>query len=100
MICVKYIVEFDPEDRPTLLPPETRAVLASRYEQYDVGQGGVTFEEVDSENVQPLGVFPVLSEVFVESSAAGDVLDDSTEETATASRIWWRLVVIRAEDAT
>jgi hypothetical protein len=94
MVRIRYSVEFTNEDRPSALPAETRAVLASACEQYDVGQGGVTFEEVSPEDVQQLGVFPVWTEVFVESSAEGDVLDDTDETTSATSRIWWRAVVV------
>jgi len=94
MIRVRYAVEFTPEDRPTTLDGSTNAVLADTRKEYDVGQGGVTRAEVNPEDVAALVTYPVGSELFAESGLSGDVLDDSTDEAATASRIWWRVVVV------
>jgi len=33
-------------------------------------------------------------EVYVESDAADDVLDDTDDETSVASRIWWHAVLV------
>jgi len=93
-VHVQYVVEFPNDDRPTQLPPERRAVLAESCAEYDIGQGGVTFEEVRPEDVQALGTFEVGSEVFIESPNVSDCLDDTDDDRATRTRIWWRAVVV------
>lgn len=93
-IHIRYAVAFPHDDRPSTLPGETRAVLATTCAEFDIGQGGVTFEEVDPEDVAPLITFPLGSELFVESALESDCLDDTDDETAKATRIWWRAVVM------
>jgi hypothetical protein len=90
MSTVRYLVEVPNDDRPTTLPGATRAVLAQSCAAYDLGQGGVTADEIDAAHVAALITFPVGSELFVESS---DCLDETDETTEAASRIWWRVVV-------
>ena len=100
MPTVRYLVEFPKDDRPRELPGDTRAVLAETCAEYDIGQGGVTFEEVSPEDVAPLSAYPNGSELFVESPNASDCLDDSTEDdSAVRTRIWWRAIVVDVEPA-
>jgi hypothetical protein len=94
MIRVRYAVEFAHDDRATELPGDTRAVPAHRYEWCDVGQGGITFEEVDPGDVQALAVFPAGSELFIDSGNPADVLDSTDETTERGTRIWWRVIVV------
>ena len=94
MATVRYLVEFQNDDRPSELPGDTRAVLADQYAEYDIGQGGLTREEVRDEDIAAIITYPVGSELFVESGAASDCLDDSDEATAAQTRIWWRVVVV------
>lgn len=93
MPSVRYTVAFPHDDRPTVLPGETNAVLASTCAEYDIGQGGVTFEEIDPDDVAALITCPVGAEVFVESPDPEDALDTTSEATSAATRIWWRGVV-------
>jgi hypothetical protein len=95
MIHVRYLLEFPSDDRPTTIDGSTNAVLVSACADYDMGQGGVTAEEVDVEEVAALLTFPHGSELFVESSVASDCLDNIDDETAQNTRIWWRVVVER-----
>ena len=94
MIHVRYVVQFPNDDRPTELPGGTNAVLASACAEYDIGQGGVTREEVHDEDVAALITYPVGSELFVESALATDCLDDTDDDTAARTRIWWRVVTV------
>jgi hypothetical protein len=93
MIRVRYLVELPNDDRPTELPADTRAVMASAYAWCDIGQGGITTEEVSPDDVQATVVFPAGSELFVESSTATNCLDDTDDDSAARTRIWWRVVV-------
>lgn len=52
--------------------------------------GGVTRADIRAEGVRRLGEFEDGQEVYVESDATDDVLDDTDDDTAMASRIWWR----------
>ena len=94
MPTVRYVVEFEPDDRPTTLSGDTRAVLAESCEDYDIGQGGLTREEVHEEDIADVITYPVGSELFVESTLWTDCLDDTTDETAARTRIWWRVIVV------
>ena len=96
-VRVRYVVEFPSDDRPRELSPNTRAVLAESCAEYDVGQGGVTFEEIDPGDVRALGTFAIDSELFVESPNVSDCLDDMDDDTAARTRIWWRAVVVEVE---
>ena len=98
-VRVRYVVEFPNDDRPTELPSDTRAVFAESCAEYDIGQGGVTFEEIDPDDVRPLATFPLGSELFIESSNPSDCLDDTDDETAAQTRIWWRVIVVGVEHA-
>ena len=94
MVRVRYLVEFPHDDRPAVLPGDTRAVLASTCAEYDVGQGGVTREEVHDEDIAAIITYPLDSELFVESSLETDCLDDTDDDTAARTRIWWRVVTV------
>jgi hypothetical protein len=93
MIHVRYLTAFPNDDRPTMIDGSTNAVLTSACAAFDLGQGGITAEEVDVEEIAVLVTFPHGSELFVESGVASDCLDDTDDETARDSRIWWRVVV-------
>jgi len=93
MTTVRYLVEFPNDDRPSDVPGDTRAVLADQYAEYDIGQGGLTCEEIRDEDIAAIISYPVGSELFVESGAESDCLDDTDEATAAQTRIWWRIVV-------
>jgi hypothetical protein len=93
MTRVQYVVDLPNDTRPTTLAPETRAVLTSSYSHLDLDPGGVTAEELHPEDVQTLSVFPVGSDVLVESADPADCLDDTDEESAARTRIWWRVIV-------
>jgi hypothetical protein len=97
MIHLRYLVEFPNDDRPTRLPRETRAVLARFYEHIDIGQGGITTEEVNPNDVQSLGLFAIGCELFVESALASDCLDDTDDDTSKRTRIWWRIELVDRE---
>lgn len=96
-VRVRYVVEFPNDDRPTELLSDTRSVLAEFCAEYDVGQGGVTFEEINPKHLQALAEFSVGSEVFVESPKASDCLDDTDDDTAARTAIWWRALVVEVE---
>jgi hypothetical protein len=93
MPTVRYLVAFPNDARPTVLDGSNNAVLASTCVEYDIGQGGVTYEEVNADDIAAIITYPVGSELFVESSLASDCLDDADETTAARTRIWWRVVV-------
>jgi hypothetical protein len=97
VIRVRYAVILPNDMRPVTLPPETRAVLVEKYEHLDLDPGGATFEELDPEDVQPLGGLPVGSDVLVESPDPGDVLDldGATEQ---AGHIWWLATILAPEE--
>jgi hypothetical protein len=90
--AVRYLVDFPNDDRPTELPGDTRAVMASAYAWCDIGQGGVTAEEIDLADVAAIITYPLGSELFVESDNPDDCLDDTNGATAAATRIWWRVI--------
>ena len=94
MVRVRYVVQFPNDDRPAVLRGDTRAVLASTCAEYDVGQGGVTREEVHDEDIAAIITYPLDSELFVESSLETDCLDDTDDDTAARTRIWWRVVTV------
>jgi hypothetical protein len=92
MPLVLFDVAFDPRS-PRVLPVDIRAVPAEPYAgiEDDAGNpGGVTRADIRSEDVRCLGEFDDGSDVYVESDATDDVLDDTDDEAAAASRIWWR----------
>jgi hypothetical protein len=91
--AVRYLVDFPNDDRPTELPGDTRAVMASAYAWCDIGQGGVTAEEIDLADVAAIITYPVGSELFIESADPTDCLDDADATTVAATKIWWRAVV-------
>lgn len=94
MIRVRYVVAFQREDRPLDLPGDTGAVLAQLYKWCDIGQSAVTREEIHERDVQPLGAFPIGSELFVESRDGRDSLDDTDAESTARTRIWWRVEIV------
>jgi hypothetical protein len=96
MIHVRHLTAFPNDDRPTMIDGATNAVLAVTCAEFDMGQGGMTAEEVDVDEVASLITFPLGSELFVESGDPNDVLDNATEETAAQSRIWWRIMIVEA----
>lgn len=71
-------------------PPSTRCVRASAYrslEEASGGTGGITFEDIDPNDVASLEEVEEGAEVYFES---GDCLDDSTAESVRDTAIWWR----------
>ncbi len=93
-VRVQYVVDLPNDTRPTNLPGSTRAVLTAGYAQLDLDPGGVTAEELHAEDVQALAVFPVGTDVLVESGDPADCLDDSTEKSEQATHIWWRASLV------
>jgi len=89
MIRVRYFSKNDPPDAS--LDEDTRAVPCSeRYAEIDNDCGAVTYMDVRSEDVKPLGEFAQGDEVFVESHDPAHVLDRETETAKRNTRVWWR----------
>jgi hypothetical protein len=94
MIRVRYTAN----DSNEVWLDEGRQAVAEPYADLDQGQGGVTRGDLREEDIWTLDTFDRGADVFVESVGADDVLDDTDEATARDTRIFWRAVVLAAED--
>jgi hypothetical protein len=91
MPVVSYAVPFS-KPNPSVLSANTRAVPAALYRpiESEAGEpGGVTASDIDPQQVRALGDFSDGDEVYVEGEP-DDVLDDTDDDTAAATRIWFR----------
>ena len=59
----------------------------------------MTRADLYDEHIRPLESFSPGDEVFVESDVPSDVLDDSTDETERATRIFWRAVIVAGHES-
>jgi hypothetical protein len=92
MHLLLFDVAFDPRN-PRMLPCDARAVPAGGYLQVeeDAGDpGGIVRADIAGHDIRALGEFEDGQEVYVESDASDDVLDDRDDETSAGSRNWWR----------
>ncbi len=95
MPLVLFAVTLD-RPNPRMLSADARAVLATpsyvEIEEEDGDPGGITRAEINDADVR-LAEFLDGADVYVEGEA-GDVLDDTTDERAVATRMWGRARVI------
>ena len=92
MPLVLFDVTFDPRN-PRVLPCDVRAVPAEPYagiEEEAGNPGGITRADIAAIDIRCIGEFEDGQEVYVESDASDDVLDNADDETCAGSRIWWR----------
>ena len=97
MPLILFTASFAGQSNPRVLPAGTPAVLAGHYirVEEDAGNpGGVTRGDIASADIRTLGECADGQDVYVESDATDDVLDDTDDETSVTSRIWWRATVL------
>jgi hypothetical protein len=97
MPLLVFIVWRDDQPNPRVVAGGTRAVPADLYASVDEAAGnpgGVTRADLTDADIRALSEFVDGQEVYVESSEPADVLDDTDDTTATATRIWWRARVV------